>query len=231
MSSMSSWSCRTAGLVALALSSVACGALLGLSAEDPATSPPPSDAGADAPAQVADGDAPDAQGVDAQQDAPAEAGKPPMFVFVTTEPLAGDRVYSAGREACANEASFAGLKGRFLPLIGGLQSIELPTAGGPWYLVGAPTKLIAKDFDALKVKVEAPIDRNASGLPRAKTAVWSGLSADLTPSSYHCLSWDSNDAQELGRVGSMDKANGEWISQGLESCVQPHPVYCFQASF
>ncbi len=157
---------------------------------------------------------------------PPQSGR---FAFATTQQLSSAGGLAAFDEACAEEASAAGLRGTFLAAVAtstASAASRFDLDGEPWVntlgqvVIAEPQDLASGSFD-----LSAAIAWDAQGSP-AVERVWTGADAPNEIGAQTCGDWasDSSGAAVVGAPTSV----AEWFSNVVDLCSLDFGVYCLE---
>lgn len=105
---------------------------------------------------------------------------------------------------------------------------------GPWHLVdGTPAIASYDDLVACQPCLAAAINLNEFGASADDAPVWTGTNVDGSTISLDsldntCLGWSSNDAGQVGAVGSPADTSAAWTHANDAACNTPAHLYCFE---
>ena len=162
------------------------------------------------------------------------AVSPPMrregrLAFATAQQLPADGGLASFDEACADEATAAGLRGTFLAAVAtstGSAASRFDLDGEPWVntrgqvVIADPQDLESGSFD-----LEAAIAWDAQGNPAADR-VWTGVDTPEQLGVQTCDDW-SNASTGATTVGAPTSVV-EWFSNVMDLCSLDFGVYCLE---
>lgn len=161
----------------------------------------------------------------------SQGGAPANRVFVTSHDYPGTfGSISVAHTHCEEEAADAHLGGggwRAWLSDNAHDAITEIAEAGPWYLLDG-TLVAADKAQIVMVGIEHPIELDENGSLR-HVAVWTGTNAQGTAAgglAQHCANWTN--PRGTGRVGMSNDTVNDWTSAGTSSCLEEHPLYCFE---
>jgi hypothetical protein len=147
-------------------------------------------------------------------------------LFVSSERVSGDFGGVAGGDAlCRQWAAAAGLSGDFVAWLADASSnplVVLGVGGGPYALVDG-TVVSDELFGATTLEAPPALDENGNAVVGF---VWTGTSADGTPTSDNCANWSATVG--VGDSGFSAALDAGWTAGGSSPCGVASHLYCVE---
>ncbi len=156
-----------------------------------------------------------------------------LKVFLTDQSFTGDLGGLDGADAkCMTEANDARVYRAWLH--DGVEGpLERFTPTNRAYVLDEDI-VVAENFDQLMGMLDAPIDREYSGMwpdnlpgQSCVTAVWTNVEPGIQGGTEHCMGWTS-EAPGPGRTGYWTSIGETWTSACTADCAETYRLYCFE---
>lgn len=165
---------------------------------------------------------------------PTPTPPPPFkYVFVTSETYNGNLGGLSGADTnCQNLANTAGLSGTFKAWLSDgttSASSRLEHASISYKLTNG-TKIADDWSDLTNSSIVAGIQINESGgtVGSSYVATNTEYNGNISPDSYHCNNWTSNQNSDFALAGNTNNTDRGWTYSSAPRCDSSFRLYCFQ---